>query len=222
MCGRYSIGAEIEALAQVLNVKVPSDFEPNYNAAPSQKLPVVSNHQPSRFSLYQWGILPFWAKEDQKRLINARAETILEKATFKKAFKTRRCLVAATGYYEWMKTKTEGGKASKMPYRICLKNKEPFVFAGIWDTSGEEGEQADFCIITTAASPSVAHIHDRMPVILHPEAIPMWLSDTEDYEGLQDMLRPMEDQKIKAYEVSRQVNNVQNNDPSLIVPQSTS
>ncbi|WPP52069.1 SOS response-associated peptidase [Catalinimonas niigatensis] len=217
MCGRYSIGAEIETLAQMLDVKVPEDFEPNYNAAPSQKLPVVSNHQPSSFRLYPWGIVPFWAKADQKRLINARAETILEKATFKKSFKTRRCLVAADGYYEWMKNK--GGK---VPYRICLENDKPFVFAGIWDAPDEDEGQAGFCIITTAASPSVAHIHDRMPVILHPEAISIWLSDTEDYEGLQDMLRPMEDKLIKAYPVSKQVNSVQNNDSSLRVPQSAS
>lgn len=217
MCGRYSIGAEIEALAQILKVKVPADFEPNYNAAPSQKLPVVSNHQPSRFTLFQWGIIPFWARAEQKRLINARAETILEKATFKKAFKTRRCLVAASGYYEWMKTKD-----GKVPYRICLQNEQPFVFAGIWDTSGEDEEQADFCIITTSASPSVAHIHERMPVILHPEAIPLWLSDTEDHEGLQDLLRPMEDQEIKAYQVSKRVNNVQHNDASLVVQEPSS
>lgn len=222
MCGRYSIGAEIKALAQNLDVKVPPDFEPNYNAAPSQKLPVVSNYQPSSFTLYQWGIVPFWAKTDQKRLINARAETILEKATFKKSFKTRRCLVAADGYYEWMKTTAVDGKKGKVPYRICLKNDEPFVFAGIWDTSVDDEEQSDFCIITTAASPSIAHIHDRMPVILHPDAISLWLSDTEDYKGLQDILRPVDDKLLKAYPVSKRVNSVQNNDASLCEVQSAS
>ncbi|MDF9796016.1 putative SOS response-associated peptidase YedK [Catalinimonas alkaloidigena] len=211
MCGRYSIGAEIQALAKRLEVTVPPDFEPNYNAAPSQRLPIVSNYQPSNFTYFQWGIVPFWAKEEQKRLINARAETILEKATFKKAFKKRRCLVAADGYYEWMKT-----EQGKQPYRICRVDETPFVFAGIWDRQNEFEDQADFCIVTTSASPSVAHIHNRMPVILHPDAIDFWLSDTEDYEGLQDVLRPMEDKLIKAYQVSKKVNNVQNNEYELI------
>lgn len=210
MCGRYSIGAEIQALSQRLKLQLPPDFEPNYNAAPSQQLPVVSNYRPGFFSYFQWGIVPFWAKDEQKRLINARAETILEKATFKKSFKTRRCLVAADGYYEWMKTK-EG----KIPYRICLESDQPFVFAGIWDRQNDFIDETDFCIITTAASPSIEHIHNRMPVILHPEAIDFWLSDTEDYEGLHDVLRPMEDKDIKAYQVSKKVNHVQNNEAAL-------
>jgi len=213
MCGRYSIGAEIQALAKQLDKQVPTDFSPNFNAAPSQVLPILPNHKPSSFTLFQWGIVPFWAKEEKKRLINARSETILEKATFKKAFQHRRCLVAAGGYYEWMKTK-EG----KIPYRICLKDEKPFVFAGIWEHNQQSG-QGDFCIITTVASPSVAHIHNRMPVILASEAIDFWLSDSEDYEGLQDILRPTEDALLKAYHVSRQVNNVQNNNASLIAPQ---
>ncbi len=219
MCGRYSISAEIESLAQILDVKLPTSFKPNYNAAPSQILPVISNHKPTNFSLYQWGIVPFWVKEEQKRLINARSETILEKPSFKKIFKSRRCLVAATGYYEWMKGTPMGAKDGKVPYRICLKDESPFVFAGIWDKQHEENEQADFCIITTTAPASIAHIHNRMPVILPTEAIDLWLSDSEDYEGLQDLLRPTEDQLIKAYPISKQVNNVANNDPSLIVAQ---
>lgn len=209
MCGRYSIGNEIEQLARQHQIKVPDTFAPAYNAAPGQELPVLSMLNQSTFSLFHWGIHPSWAKSESQRLINARAETIAEKVTFKEAFSKRRCLVAGDGYYEWMK-RPEG----KIPYRICLHDDQPFFFAGIW-----EQEQAyilqDFAIITTRASPSIAHIHDRMPVIIPPEAIDFWLSDTEDTPGLLDILRPLEDRQLKAYQVSKKVNWVGNNSAGL-------
>ena len=213
MCGRYSIGNDIQQIGQELNVTLPPAFTPRYNAAPSQALPVVSNAQRQHVSLYTWGIIPFWAKEKGQRLINARAETVAEKSTFKKSFRQRRCLVLADGYYEWKKT-AEG----KVPYRLVLHDRHPFVFAGIWDEHADQetGEvRNDFCIITTAASPGIAHIHDRMPVILSQEAWEFWLADTEDYAGLTDVLRPLEDGQIEAYEVSKRVNNVQNDDEDL-------
>ena len=192
----------------------PTGFTPRYNAAPSQALPVVSNAHPKQVSLYHWGVVPFWAKEKGQRLINARAETVAEKSTFKQSFRQRRCWVLADGYYEWQKT-----KAGKVPHRLVLTNERPFVFAGIWDehVNKETGEvRRDFCIITTAASPSISPIHDRMPVILSEETREAWLSDTEDYAGLTDLLRPLDDSQIKAYEVSKRVNNVQNDDDELI------
>lgn len=214
MCGRYSIGPDVRQISQELGISFPLNFAPHYNAAPSQALPVVSNANRHQVSQYQWGVIPFWAKEKGQRLINARAETVAEKSTFKKSFRQRRCWVLADGYYEWQKT-----KAGKVPHRLMLADERPFVFAGIWDerTNRETGEVTrDFCIITTAASPSIAHIHDRMPVILSKTVRDFWLSDTEDYEGLTDILRPLDDHRIKAYEVSKRVNNVQNDDAELI------
>lgn len=208
MCGRYSIGDEIQELAREYKLQEPAGFRATYNAAPGQDLPVVSNRKKQAFSLYHWGILPFWAKDSSKRLINARAETVGEKATFKKSFQQRRCLVPADGYYEWMK-----GPEGKTPYRICRTDTPAFFLAGIWDT--EDNGSHDFAIITSEASPSIAHIHDRMPVILADAAIAFWLSDTADYEGLQDVMRPFPDKYLKAYPVSRAVNRVSNNEEAL-------
>lgn len=214
MCGRYSIGNEIQELADAHKIALPANFEPSYNAAPGQQLPVVSQRKPGLFSLMLWGIQPFWAKEDSKRLINARAETVGEKATFKKSFRQRRCLVAADGYYEWMK-----GPDGKTPYRIARKDTDAFFLAGIWDVD-REGQEG-YAIITTQASPSVSHIHDRMPVILAREAVDFWCSDTEDYEGLQQVLRPFDDARLKAYAVSKKVNWVGNNEADLREPVSS-
>ena len=216
MCGRYSIGPEIETLVEKLNVALPPDFSPHYNAAPSQHLPVVSNQHPGQVTLYQWGLIPFWAKNPSgQRLINARSETVHEKSTFKRAFRSKRCLVPAGGYYEWKKT-----PQGKEPYRIILADESPFVFAGIWQTPSEQSatQTPEYCIITTQAPTSIKNIHDRMPVILDKAAWDFWLSDTEDSEGLQDILRPIEDNKLQAYPVSKRVNNVQNDDAKLINP----
>ncbi len=213
MCGRYSIGAAVAEISQTLGVTPPTAFTPRYNAAPSQALPVVSNRQPQRVSLYHWGVVPFWAKAKGQRLINARAETVAEKSTFKQSFQQRRCWVLADGYYEWQKTKT-----GKIPHRLVRTDDEPMVFAGLWDeyVDRDTGEvRHDFCIITTAASPGIAHIHNRMPAMLSADTRALWFSDTEDYAGLTDILRPLADSQVRAYEVSKLVNNVQNDDESL-------
>ena len=217
MCGRYTITTTAEKLAQLFEVEVPSEYQPRYNAAPTQLLPVISNQQKRKISLYSWGILPKWAQAQgsSQRLINARAETVAEKATFKTSFKKRRCLVVADGYYEWKK-----GKDKKIPYRILLNEEQPFTFAGLWDTlEGESGEEVpSFVIITVAASPSIADIHNRMPAILDKDTADFWLSDSEDYEGLEDVLRPYPDDYLKAYAVSTQVNAVKNDQKTLIQP----
>lgn len=215
MCGRYSIGTDIQQIANELKAEVPEDFRPKYNAAPSQLLPVVGNNHRKKVMLYEWGIIPHWIREGEqsKRLINARAETVNEKGTFKHAFHKRRCLVPADGYYEWKKT-----DQGKVPYRIVLNHEQPFVFAGLWSTHQNENgnDVRDFCIITTRAADNIAHIHDRMPVILEKESWDFWLSDTEDEEGLLDILRPLKESKLKSYIVSKRVNNVQNDDPELV------
>ncbi len=216
MCGRYSIGPEIETLVEKLKVALPPDFAPHYNAAPSQHLPIVSNRHLGQIILYQWGMIPSWAKNSSgQRLINARSETVHEKNTFKRAFRSQRCLVPAGGYYEWKKT-----SQGKEPYRIVLADKSPFVFAGIWQPSSELSatQTPEYCIITTQAPNSIRDIHDRMPVILDKAAWDFWLSDTEDEEGLHDILRPLGDNKLQAYPVSKRVNNVQNDDVELVEP----
>lgn len=211
MCGRYSIGNEIQELSEKHQIDMPDGFRPSYNAAPGQQMPVVTNTKPGLFSLIHWGIQPFWAQNDSKRLINARAETVGEKATFKKSFHQRRCLVAADGYYEWMNS-SDG----KIPYRITRQDTAAFFLAGIWDTNQED--QPGYAVITTQASPSIAHIHDRMPVILDDAAVDFWCSDTQDYDGLLDVLRPFEDKKLDAYVVSKKVNRVGNNEAALREP----
>lgn len=223
MCGRYSIGPDITQLAEQLKAKVYEGFTPRYNAAPSQALPVVTNKNRHQVVAFNWGIIPFWAKDQPspKHLINARAETVSEKATFKRSFEHQRCVVLADGYYEWKKT--EDGK---IPHRIVLKNRQPFVFAGLWSTRpGEEHHHnhtiGDFCIITTAAPASIAHIHDRMPVILKQQYRDFWLSDTEDTEGLRRVLEPYKEtaaaaDDLKAFPVAKSINNVQNDEPGLL------
>ena len=216
MCGRYSIGPEIESLVEKLKVALPPDFAPHYNAAPSQHLPVIRNRQRNTISRPEWGITPFWAKDKSgQRLINARAETVHEKGTFKRAFRQHRCLVIADGYYEWRKT-----PQGKEPYRITLADESPFVFAGIWQLPSENSGSGlpEYCIITTQAPPAIQDIHDRMPVILDEAAWDFWLGDTEDYEGLRDVLRPLDDDQLRAYPVSKRVNNVQNDDDELVLP----
>lgn len=148
-------------------------------------------------------------------MINARSETVHEKSTFKRAFRTHRCLVLADGYYEWKKT-----KQGKQPYRITLADAAPFVFAGIWQEPGESSDSRvpEYVIITTQASSAIADIHDRMPVILDPAAWDFWMSDTEDTEGLQDVLRPLPNDQLQSYPVSKRVNNVQNDDEQLVEP----
>ncbi len=215
MCGRYSIGPDLAQIAKQLEAKIPEGFAPRYNAAPTQALPVVTAKQRGQVQCFGWGIVPFWAKDqpNPKRLINARAETIHEKATFKRIFEHQRCLIPADGYYEWKKTK-EG----KVPHRIVLSDRQPFVFAGIWSThQGEKDEAAsDFCIITTEAPASIAHIHDRMPVILDQQYWDFWLSDTEDAQGLQQMLQPYRDEALKAFPIGKGINQVQNDEPGLL------
>ncbi len=211
MCGRYSIGNEIQELSEKYQIRMPEGFKPSYNAAPGQLLPVVTNTKPDLFSLVYWGIQPFWATNDSKRLINARAETVGEKATFKKSFHQRRCLVAADGYYEWLK-----GADGKTPHRITRLDTAAFFLAGIWDT--DRAGQPGYAVITTQASPSIAHMHDRMPVILADTAVDFWCSDTEDYEGLLAVLRPFDDKKLETYAVSKKINRVGNNEAALRDP----
>lgn len=214
MCGRYSITFSGEELENEFDAKLTDDFYPNYNAAPSQNLPVITNDTPHKIELFRWGLVPHWAKDLNigNKMINARSETILEKPSFKNAFKTQRCLVLADGYYEW-----KNENSQKTPYRIVLKDKNIFAFAGIWETwKSEDKIIKTFSIITTEANQYLHDIHNRMPVILEKEHIKPWLDKKLSIEDAYSLLKPQPSENFKAYEVSKKVNSPVNNIPELI------
>jgi putative SOS response-associated peptidase YedK len=177
MCGRYRLARKKEILAEVFDVGDDDDWSPRYNIAPSQSVPVVRQDatRPVRsFSLMRWGLVPFWAKDAKAgyKMINARAETIAEKPAFRKLLQSRRCLIPADGFYEWVKKGKE-----KSPFCFTLVDDSVFAFAGIWDRwRNPESELVETCsIITTSANALVSGIHDRMPVILERENYDLWL-----------------------------------------------
>lgn len=190
--------------------------EAHYNAAPSQNLPVITNQQPNVLQFFSWGLQPFWAKDAKsvKRSINARSETLAEKPMFRTLLRSKRCLVPADGFFEWKKT-----EQGKVPYRIMLKSEELFSFAGLWDEwkDKQTGEVLHtFCIITTDANELVRPIHDRMPVILSPEAEELWLDEKESQDGILSLLVPYKSNEMKAFPVSPLVNSPANNVPEVL------
>jgi len=190
-------------------------IRPRYNAAPGQNLPVIRNTSPDKIHLMRWGLIPAWAKSSnhEYHLINARAETISEKNVFRSAFRGRRCLVLADGFYEWSKS-----QGRKTPYRITLRTETPFAFAGIWSiwTDQTETNVHSFSIITTEANSLVAEIHQRMPVILFPEDEKNWLTLPPE-DGLK-LLTPYPTELMQAYPVSSRVNSPKNDSPDIIKP----
>lgn len=213
MCGRFTLFQPPEAIAEAFQLPKFLPWEPQYNIAPSQLVPTVlispqqSNQR--RFQLLRWGLIPSWAKEPTigAKLINARAETVTEKPSFRSAFRQRRCLVVADGFYEWQRQERK-----KQPFYFRLQNGEPFAFAGLWERwESPNGETIESCtILTTAASQLVYPIHDRMPVILAPKDYDLWLDPAVKLEPLQQLLRPYSGE-MTAYPVSTKVNNPTNN-----------
>lgn len=220
MCGRYSQTADPEKLAQRFRLEPPGPgTSRRYNIAPTQDAPVVANDAPKRLRLMRWGLIPAWAKDAVigNRMINARAETISEKPSFRKPLKHRRCIVLADGFYEWHVAAGRG----KVPVRIMLKSREPFAFAGLWDLwRGPEGrELATFTIITTQANDLLEPIHDRMPVILRPEDEARWIDPKPaDTAKLVPLLKPYSSGEMETYYVSMRVNSPKNDDPACVRP----
>lgn len=217
MCGRYSFAPELKIVNEHYDITVnDNEIKPNYNCAPTQLLPVVSNDAPEKLSLYRWGLIPFWAKDKSigNKLINSRAETITEKASFKTSFKRRRCLIPADAFYEWRK-KTSVKK--KIPYRIFIKDQLLFSMAGIWDQwKGPEGEIIrSFSIITTSPNELMAEIHNRMPVILSKQSENTWMKSSNQQELL-DLLQPFPAKLMDAYRISELVNSPRNNTQEII------
>ena len=218
MCGRYAITTAPEAIRALFGYLEQPNFPPRYNIAPTQPVPIVRMAEGKRqLALVRWGLIPAWVKDPRafSLVINGRGESVLDKPAFRNAMKYRRCLFPADGFYEW---KREGER--KRPYFVRLKSGQPMAFAGLWESwmgpNGEEQETA--AIVTTTASRSIAHIHDRMPVIVPPEAFDFWLDPKVDAEMATALIQPAKDALIEAYEVSSAVNRTANDAPMLLEP----
>ncbi len=221
MCGRFTLTKPIEAYAQAFELSEIASLCPRYNIAPTQPVFTVVQEpgQPQRQCQWmRWGLIPWWAKDPKigNRLINARAETLREKPSFRNAIRNRRCLIVADGFYEWQRL----GK-HKQPYHIRLKSGQPFALAGLWEVwQPGKGEVITSCtIITTPANELMQTIHHRMPAILPPEAYPRWLdSATTDTASLQNRLCPYESELMEAIPVRNTVNNPAKDGPECIAP----
>ena len=223
MCGRFTLASEVEQLQQRFAFE-PDEMmvPPSYNITPGQEVVAVRRDRDvNRAGWLRWGLVPSWAKDVKigYKMTNARVETVAEKPSFRSALRQRRCLVLADGYYEWRRE----GK-DKIPMYIRLGSRDPFAFAGLWETwRGSEGEPLSTCtILTTVAHAELQAIHHRMPVILDPDRERLWLDrEVTDPEQLLLLLTPTLPDTMEAYEVSTWVNSARNNSPACIEPVST-
>jgi putative SOS response-associated peptidase YedK len=233
MCGRYSAAGTLSELAKLIDFVCRAPFfAPRYNIAPRQQAPVIllENGEPT-LKLMRWGLIPGWAKDESigDKLINARAETISEKTSFKKPFEFQPCLVVADAFYEWQLS----GR-SRTPFRFTMKDKSFFCMAGLWERwikppAHDEFEFNDlnetppsrnietFSIITTTANPMVGAVHKRMPVTLYPDVWQQWIDDRRNGEAVKFMLRPFEAGDMDCYRVSPLVNNTKNDSPECLM-----
>jgi len=226
MCSRFSLTYQIQAAAKRFKFKDPGAYlppwMPKYNIAPTDETVVVVNSAAQvgdrELRMMVFGLIPSWAKDPKIGLscLNARVETVTEKPSFREAFRKRRCLVLADGFYEWLK---EGSK--KLPYRVVLKNREPFAFAGLWDEwrSPQGKTISSFSILTTEPNTLLAPIHNRMPVILPPEAEEIWMDPRlTDPVALLPTLKPYPAEALETYLVSPAVNTSSYKSPDCVAP----
>lgn len=220
MCGRYTQQMTWRELVELYRIhdQAEQELRPRYNAAPTQTLPVVRQGETGRaLSLMRWGLVPAWWKKSLRELpstFNARAETVAEKPMFRSAFKARRCLVPASGYYEW---RQEAG--GKQPYLFTRRDGAPLTLAGLWERSrapGSEEAIESFTIVVGAASGLAGEYHDRMPVILEAEDWETWLQAPPEIAG--GLLRPAAEDRLQVRPVSRALGNVRNDGPELLSP----
>ena len=225
MCGRYALYGPVSRLREAFDA-VPEgfEFEPRWNAAPMQWLPVVRQRPTGERVIHRlrWGLVPSWAKDETiaTRLINARGESVGEKPSFRAAFRRRRCLVPANGFYEWQPLGDRQG-GGKQPFYIHPVGGEFFALAGLWErwTRPADGEEIDtFTIVTTEANAAMRPLHDRMPVILAPADWWAWLNGATAADQVQALLRPCPEAALAAYPVSSAVGSVRNDAPALIQP----
>jgi putative SOS response-associated peptidase YedK len=216
MCGRFVRFTSWAELRRTLSLLTAAELPPSYNVAPTQQVLVAREQDGQREGVaMRWGLIPSWAKDKKTPQINARAETAAEKPMFRAAFKKRRCLIVADGYYEWKK-----GGQRKQPFFFRLKGEQPLAFAGLWETWHGEAQPLETCaILTTTANELAKEVHDRMPVILTGDEAKAWLdSGVADSQALVGLLRPFAAERMEIYPVSMRVNKVSENDAGLIVP----
>jgi len=218
MCGRYTLIPNENFYDRFGIENRLNDLQPLYNIAPGQTLPVITHNSPNKVELMRWGLIPSWAKDPKiaYHTINAKAETVDSKPAFRNSFKSRRCLVPASGFYEWKKLDSK----RKQPYYFQLKSQELFAFAGLYNIwQNEKGEELKtYTIITTNANTLVNQIHERMPVILAKEDENTWLDMQSSTEKLQQLLKPFSVDKMQMYAISSLVNDANIDDKKLIDP----
>ncbi|MFE8699655.1 SOS response-associated peptidase [Cytobacillus sp. FJAT-54145] len=220
MCGRFTLTDNILQLQAQFEFEFYDEYLPRYNIAPSQKvLAIGSNGERRKGSMLRWGLIPFWASDEKigYKMINARSEGIEEKPSFKHAFKKRRCLVIADGFYEWKKL--DDGK-TKQPYRFVMKDRKPFAMAGLYEIWKKGTEPIVSCtVITTTPNKVTEDVHDRMPVILHENAYDTWMNPKfEDTEHLKSLLVPYPADEMEKYAVTSLVNSPKNEMAELLSP----
>jgi putative SOS response-associated peptidase YedK len=219
MCGRYTLKTPASELQQEFSLPEPLTTEPaRYNIAPSQPVPIVLDGNPPRLERVRWGLIPFWAKDEKVgyKMINARSETLTQKPAYREAVQKRRCLVPADGFFEW-----RAGPQGRIPMYIRRRGGLPFAFAGLYDTwrPKDRAPIRSCTIVTTAANPLVAPVHDRMPVILTRSQYARWLGPGELSEAeLEQLLKPHPAEEMEAFEVSTLVNSPKNDLPACIEP----
>jgi len=221
MCGRFTLTATFEEIIDRFDIQAFIDqenYQPSYNIAPSQAvLAVINDGRSNRMGFLKWGLVPPWAKDPAigHKMINARAETLAEKPSFRKAFQKKRCLIIADSFYEWKRHEDK----SKTPMRIKLKSDDLFAMAGVWEAwKSPEGKTLYTCsVITTGPNELMKDIHDRMPVILKPDDEKIWLDPSlSDAKDLNKLLVPFDQTLMETYEVSSLVNSPKNNSIGLI------
>ena len=217
MCGRFAFYSPSEATAALFGISGSIAVEPRYNIAPTQFIVAIRNNEESEreLAMFRWGLIPSWAKDPSigNRMINARAETVMEKPSFRAAYRRRRCLVLADGFYEWKKNGD-----TKTPWFISLANGAPFAFAGLWENWQSKGTDESIqstTIITTAANEFMAALHHRMPVVLQPDTADRWLDGDDDLIDAVASNSP----EFRAWPVDRRVNNARNEGEDLITRQ---
>jgi putative SOS response-associated peptidase YedK len=223
MCGRYLLKTALEELARLFGFAERPNLAPRYNIAPTQEVPVIrQRREPAgqrSLAALRWGLVAPWADDPKSGppLINARAESLLDKPTFCGAFQKRRCLVPADGYYQWRE-----GDASKQPYLIARRDGAPFALAGIWERWGPRHDPAaaldSFTIITTEANDFLSSFHHRMPVVLPPESYAAWLDPDAAGEDVADLLTPATNNLLEAVPLARAVNSIRADGPEVLQP----
>lgn len=219
MCGRFSLKSTFQAIEDEFSIEETEiEILPRYNIAPTQDVSVIVNDVKTRLVSFRWGLIPSWATDLSigNKMINARAETLTQKVSFKNALKKRRCLIIADGFYEWKKT-----DSGKIPMFIYLKNEKPFSFAGLWESwKTAEGKIIRSCtIITTTPNQLISTIHNRMPVIIQKGYRSFWLEpNNADETKLVGLLKPYPHEEMAAYEVSKYVNSPANDSPICCEP----